>query len=102
MTYLPPIYTNFTCAATSDQLQNPRIIQLNMAPKKTTKTKGKKTVQPSMNQQKNYEIVTLCCHQCKKATEIVGNDGNGKMTFREYYCETCAGQLTIVNFIVKP
>ena len=76
-----------------------------MAPKQTPMKKSRKKVQipkSERNQRKQYEIIILCCHECKEATEIVGSDGNGKLTFREYYCATCAGTLAVVNFLVKP
>ena len=68
----------------------------NRTQKKTTrKTKADKEAR------KHYEVIILCCHACGQATEIVGSDGNGKLTFQEYYCPGCGGPLEIVSFSVK-
>jgi uncharacterized protein YbbK (DUF523 family) len=67
--------------------------------KKTTKnaTKDMKAMKLM-----NYEVIILCCHACGQAKEIVGSDGRGKLTFREYYCPGCGGPLEIVSVPVKP
>ena len=65
--------------------------------KTTQKAKTNKKARKPMN----YEVVILCCHACGQAKEIVGSDGNGKLTFQEYYCFGCGGPLEIVSVSVK-
>ena len=90
----------------TDSKQTYYLSQLKMAPKQTSTKKSRKKVQTPKSEKhagkKQYEIIVLCCHECKQATEIVGNNDNGELTFREYYCATCAGTLAVVNFLVKP